>query len=267
MIIRCPKCKFAGAISDTNRLTVEQPLFCPRCQTLILYPDEQHAPVSSFIQGERQTPQAKRVHWEMRGSWLDMAAFWRTSKSILFRPSATFSALNYEAGIRSSLVYLLIYGSLGQIIGRYWFTLLGIHYGILEGSALSNTVRFAGTVLFTPLLFLAFTFVAAVLVHFVLRVLLAARRPFTATFQVMAYASAATSIVNVIPFLGRIIMPLWALVLYFVGLSKAHQSSKAKVFFALFLPLVILGFLALGVILAIAVFRVLEFLEAIPLPL
>ncbi len=267
MIIRCPKCKFAGAISATNRITVEQPFFCPRCQTLIIYPDEQVSSVASSVQGARKMVQSPRVDWEMRSSWLDVAAFWRTSKSILFRPSAIFTALNYDAGIGNALVYLLIYGSLGQIIGRFWITILGIHYGIIESNALDNTVRFAGTILLTPVLFLALIFLAAGLVHLVLRILLASRRPFSATFQVMAYVSGATSIINVIPFLGRIVMPLWALVLYFVGLSKAHHTSKAKVFFALLLPLVILGFLALGVILAITVSHVLEFLQVLGNPI
>jgi len=201
------------------------------------------------------------VDWERRNSWLDVAAFWRTSKSILFRPSAIFSALDYDSGVGNSLVYLLIYGSLGQIIGRYWTTLLGIHYGIIESNPLDNTVHFASTILLTPVIFLALILVAAGLVHLVLRILLATRRPFSATFQVMAYASGATSIVNVIPFMGRIVMPLWALILYLVGLSKAHHTSKTKVFFALVLPLVMLGFLAIAVILAITISHVLEFLQ------
>ncbi len=267
MIIRCPKCNFAGAISATSRMAVEEPFFCPRCQTLIIYPDEKVMSVASSVQGTRKMAESQRVDWEMRSSWLDVAAFWRTSKSILFRPSAIFSALNYDAGIGSALLYLLIYGSLGQIIGRYWITLLGIHYGIIESNALDNTLRFAGTILITPFIFLALIFVAAGLVHLVLRILLASRRPFSTTFQVMAYASGATSVVNVIPFLGRILMPLWALVLYFVGLSKAHQASKTKVFFALLLPLVILGFLALGVILAVVFSHVLEFLQVLGNPL
>lgn len=267
MIIRCPKCNFAGAISATNRMTVEQPFYCPRCQTLIIYPDEQISSVASSVQGTRRMIQSPKVDWERRNSWLDLAAFWRTSKSILFRPSAIFSAFDYDAGIRSSLVYLLIYGSLGQIIGRYWTTLLGIHYGIIESNALDNTVRFAFTILITPVLFLALVFVAAVLVHLVLRVLLATQRPFSTTFQVMAYASGATSIFNVIPFLGKIVMPLWSLALYFVGLSKAHHAPKAKVFFALLLPLVILALLALGAILVIVVSHVLEFLQVLGNPL
>ena len=263
MIIRCPQCKFAGAVSDTNLLTVDQPLFCPRCQTLILYPDEQKDQLKPFAQSEPQGEQRQRVKWEERASWLDMAAFWQISKNILFRPSATFTALDYEAGIGNSLVYLLVYGSLGQIIGRYWFTLLGIHYGILDGNAVNNTIRFGTTILLTPVLFLSIIFVAACLIHLLLRILLAAQRPFSATFQVLAYASGATSLFNLIPFVGRLIMPIWALVLYFVGLAKAHQTSRIKIFFALLLLFVVAAFSVLGVFLASMLFEALEVLGAI----
>ena len=267
MIIRCPKCKFAGAISATDPMNVEQPFFCPRCQTLIIYPEGKDVSVASSIQGRRKILRPQGVDWEMRSSWLDVAAFWRTSKSILFRPSAMFSALNYDSGLGNSLIYLLIYGSLGQIIGRYWITILGINYGITQSNALDNTLHFAATIVLTPVILLLLILIAAGLVHLVLRILLSTRRPFSATLQVMAYASGAASIVNVIPFLGRIVVPLWALILYLIGLSKAHQTSKARVFFALFLPIVILGFLALGVILAITVSYIQEILQVLTNPL
>jgi hypothetical protein len=267
MIIRCPKCKFTGAITATNRMDVEQPFFCPRCQTVIIYPDEKDASVASYVQGARKTAQSQRVAWEMRSSWLDLAAFWQTSKSILFRPSTIFTALDYSSGTSSSLVYLLVYGSLGQIIGRYWITIFGIQYGTIESNALENTLNFAGTILLTPVIFLALILFVACLVHLVLRILLATQRPFSATFQVMAYASGATSIINVIPFLGRIVMPLWTLVLYLVGLSKAHQTSKAKVLFALLMPIVIVGLLALGVISAMIVSHILGLLQILGNPL
>jgi len=263
MVIRCPKCKFTGALTEKSRLAADDVLYCPRCQTLMIYPDEQHVPIAAFTRSERQDEQPRRVKWEARASWLDMAAFWQTTKNILFHPAVTFTTLNYEAGISSSLVYLLVYGSLGQIIGRYWFTLLGIRYGILEGNALSNTIHFGGVVLLTPIMLFASIFIVAGLVHLVLRMLLATQRPFATTFQVMAYASGATSLVNVIPFVGRFIMPIWALVLYFVGLVKAHQTSKTRVFFALLLPLVLAGLFITGIVLLHIAMHVLDFLEAI----
>ena len=262
MLIRCPHCKFTGALREESRLAADHTLHCPRCQTPLSFADQQDPTAASGAEAESQPQPHHKIDWEARTSWLDLITFWRTSKNIMFHPAVTFTALNYEAGIRSSLVYLLVYGSLGQIIGRYWFTLLGIRYGILHGNALSNTIHFGVAVLLTPIVLLASIFVGACLVHLVLRILGGTRRRFSATFQVMAYASGATSLVNVIPIAGRFIMPIWALVLSFVGLAKAHQTSKTRVFLALFLPLALTGLLIAGIVLLHIVMQVLDFLEA-----
>ena len=262
MLIRCPHCKFTGALREESRLAADHTLYCPRCQTPLSFADQQDRTAASGAEAESQPKPHHQIEWEARTSWLDLSTFWRTSKDILFYPAVTFTTLNYEAGIRSSLVYLLVYGSLGQIIGRYWFTLLGIRYGILQGNALSNTMHFGVAVLLTPIVLLASILIAAGLVHLVLRILGATRRPFTATFQVMAYASGATSLINVIPIVGRFIMPVWALVLYFVGLAKAHQTSKTRVFFALLLPFVLTGLFITGIALLYIGMHVLDFLEA-----
>ncbi len=79
----------------------------------------------------------------------------------------------------------------------------------------------------------------------------------------MAYASGAISLVNVIPIVGRFIMPIWALVLYFVGLAKAHQTSKIRVFFALLAPLVLAGLFISGIVLLHIVMHAMDLLEAI----
>jgi hypothetical protein len=263
MLIRCPHCRFTGALKEKSRLAANDVVYCPRCQTPMPFAEPEDPTTVSSAEAELQPQPHHKVDWEARTSWLDLIAFWRTSKNILFHPAVTFTTLNYEAGIHSSIVYLLVYGSLGQIIGRYWFTLLGIRYGILEGNALSNTIHFGGVVLLTPIVLFASILIVAGLVHLVLRILRATRRPFAATLQVMAYVSGATSLVNVIPFVGRFIMPIWALVLYFVGLVKAHQTSKTRVFVALLLPLVLAGLFVTGIVLLHTVKHVLDFLEAI----
>ncbi|UCG14570.1 MAG: YIP1 family protein [Deltaproteobacteria bacterium] len=203
------------------------------------------------------------VAWEERSSWLDLAAFWRTSLAILFQPSAVFSALNYNAGIRSALIYALVYGSLGQIIGRYWFTVAGIYYGILDADALENSLRFVGTVFFTPILLVFYLLCVASLIHLLLWLFGAASRSLLATFQVIAYVSGATSLLSFIPFLGNLLAPIWILVLYCVGLAMAHQTTRTRVLFALLLPLILMGILVAGaVLLAIAV-GILDFLGAV----
>jgi hypothetical protein len=226
-------------------------------------PQQKDPVVRPYVQDVFQRLEVQRVPWQDRFSWLDLGAFWRTSLNILFHPSVTFAAFDYTAGIRSSLVYLLVYGSLGQIMGRYWFALIGIQYGILEGNALTNTMWFARAALFTPFLLLVLLTFTASLVHLILRLLFAARKPFSATFQVMAYASGATSLLNVIPFVGSFLMPIWAIVISCIGLSKAHQTSKTKSFFALLLPVIFVGFIIAATVLLLAVAGVMEFLDPV----
>lgn len=263
MVIRCPTCNFTGKLTHRSRLTADQYPVCPRCHTLIPVPDLKGTPVDPLLKAELDRQRQRRVHWETRSSWLDLAAFWRTSSNILFHPSATFADLNYSSGTRSSLVFAIVYGSLGQLLGRYWFTLLGIHYGVFEGDALTNTLRFAVVALFVPISVLIFVFFTASLVHIFLRLLFAAKRTFSATVQVVAYGSGAASLLNVIPILGSFLAPIWALVVWCIGLARAHQTSRAKTGLALLLPFVLAVLFVLALIAVIAAQGVMELLRTI----
>jgi hypothetical protein len=183
--------------------------------------------------------------------------------SILFSPSKTFSSLNTNGGVRCSLVYALVYGSLGHIVGRYWLTLAGIQYGILEADPLGNTLRFAGTSLVAPILLLVYVLVSAGLIHLLLRFLGGAHRTLPATLQVVAYASGATSLLNVVPFLGSFLIPLWAFLLYCFGLAAAHRTSKTRVFFALLLPFTLAAIVIIGIVLLIAAIGIMGFLDSL----
>ena len=265
--IRCPKCKFTGKLTARSRLIADQYALCPRCHARIPVREFKDSSIDPSFQAELQGKQPHRLHWETRSSWLDIAAFWRTSSDILFHPSATFSAVNYSGGIRASLIFAIVYGSLGQLLGRYWFTLLGIHYGILEGDAVTNALRFAGVALSAPISVLMFVFVTAGLAHIFLKLLFAARRPFSATVQVVAYGSGAAPLFNVIPILGSLLVPVWALAIWCIGLAKAHQTSRVRTFLSLFLPFVLIGLLAAGVIFVLAAKGVIELLRTVHLNL
>jgi hypothetical protein len=222
--------------------------------------------VHSALVARRYEPAAQPMSefpWEERSSWLDLLAFWRTTLEILFSPSKAFSSLNYDGGVRSSLVYALVYGSLGHIVGRYWLTLAGIQYGILEADPLGNSLRFAGTSLFAPILLLIYVLVSASLIHLFLLLLGGSHRPLPATIQVVGYVSGATSLLNVVPYLGSLLIPIWTLVLYCVGLATAHQTSKIRVFFALLLPFILAALLIIGIVLLVAVLGIMGFLDSL----
>jgi hypothetical protein len=250
VVITCPRCQFTAHLSDAKRSNVAFPI-CPRCQTAIpfLPPEIPHPPIEAALQ-----PEKGRFPWEMRSSALDLGALWRATRDILFRPKTAFSSVSYEAGKRSSLIYALIYGSLGQILGIYWFTVAGILGNTIETGTLENTVWFAGAALLTPLFLLISLYIAGGLAHLFLKVLRGIRRPFSATFQVSAYVTGATSLLNLlplnlIPVAGSMIIPIWALALNTIGLARAHQTSTIRALLALLLPLVIL----VGIVLLIAV--------------
>lgn len=264
MVITCPRCHFTAHLSDARLHTTEFPV-CPRCKTPIpfLPPEVSLAPAEAPPQ-----PEEGRFPWEMRSSALDLGALWRTARDVLFHPGAAFSSVNYEAGKRGCLLYALIYGSLGQILGIYWLTVAGILGNTIEAGTLENTIWFAGAALLTPLFLLISLYIAAGLAHLFLKVLRGARRPFSATFQVSAYVTGATSLLNLfplnlIPVAGSMVIPIWALILNAVGLARAHQTSTIKALFALLLPLIILVGIAVLIVAAVATLGVLGLLQAV----
>jgi hypothetical protein len=264
MVITCPRCQFTAHLSDARLTGAESPV-CPRCKTPMPF----LSPETSFAAAEAPPqPEERRLPWEIRASALDLGALWRTTWDILFSPKAAFSSVSYEAGKRSSLLYALIYGSLGQILGIYWLTVAGILENTVEAGTLENTIWFAGAATVTPLFLGISLYIAAGLAHLFLKVLRGARRPFSATFQVSAYVTGATSLLNLLPFnlipiAGSMIIPLWALVLNSVGLARAHQTSTIRALFALLLPLVILAGVVLLIVVAVATFGLLGMLQAL----
>lgn len=176
--------------------------------------------------------------------------------------------MTYDAGSRSALIYALVYGSMGQILGIYWGTLAGIQSGAVETGTVETTLLFAGTALFTPICFLIFLYLGAGLVHFFLKILRGARRPFAATFQVAAYVSGATSLVNLLPLnllpvVGGIIISVWALVLNCIGLASAHQTSTARALLAVLCPIILLAGVAILLSLLVAAVGFLDLFQAV----
>jgi hypothetical protein len=268
MVITCPHCRFTARLDDAMQLSPAAPPLCPRCGTAI--PLQPSAPPAASAEAPPR-PEARRFPWETRTSALDPGALWRTTREILFHPKTAFSSVSYDAGSRSALIYALIYGSVGQILAIYWGTLSGILDGTIETGTVETTLLFVGTALFTPVCFVILLYLGAGLVHLFLKVLRGAHGPFAVTFQVAAYVSGATSLVNLLPLsllpvVGGTIISVWALVLNCIGLASAHQTSRARALLALLLPLVLFVGVAILFILLIAAMGLLGFLHSMLQP-
>jgi hypothetical protein len=268
MVITCPHCRFTARLNGATQLRPAAPPVCPRCGTSIpLQPSAQSvAPAEA-----PPRPEEQRFPWETRTSALDPGALWRTTREVLFHPKVAFSSVRYDAGSRSALTYALIYGSVGQILAIYWGTLGGILDGTIETGTVETTLLFAGTALFTPIVFLIFLYLGAGLVHLFLKVLRGAHGPFGVTFQVAAYVSGATSLVNLLPVsllpvVGGTIISVWALVLNCIGLARAHRTSTARALLALLLPVVLFVGVAIVFILLVAALGLLGFVKSMLQP-
>ena len=75
--------------------------------------------------------------------------------------------------------------------------------------------------------------------HVFLWLFRASRRGFKGTFRAVAYANAA-NLFFIIPSLGMMAAGVWGFVCLVGGLSGAQATGKARVFFALLTPLVLL---------------------------
>ncbi|MBW1981596.1 MAG: YIP1 family protein [Deltaproteobacteria bacterium] len=182
---------------------------------------------------------------------------------LLFHPGSTFAAIDYSSGTGASLIFALIYGSLGQIIGRYWFTLLEIQHGTLVADALTNTLHFALWTVATPVLLLVSLLIGTCTIHCSLAILRGTHRPLRATLQVLAYTSGATALLNVIPLAGSIIAPLWGFVLAYHGLAACHQTSKLRAVLALLLPVIFSVLVLLIIFMGVAATGLLQIMEKV----
>ncbi len=67
MVIRCPKCKFTGALTEKSRLAADDVLYCPRCQTPMHFAEPDDPTAVSSAEAELQ-PQPDRKSTRLNSS-------------------------------------------------------------------------------------------------------------------------------------------------------------------------------------------------------
>jgi hypothetical protein len=181
--------------------------------------------------------------WDRRSELGLFKAFIETLQMILGRPSAAFTAMKREGGFGEPLLYALIGGTFGAVV--YFIYRFGLQ--AVTGDTLGswNDHRMFGSigVLFvlicTPLLVLLSTFLSAGIIHLCLLMVGGARQPFETTFRVVCFTTGSVNPLQVVPFCGSVVAAIWALVLYCIGLARAHETETGRAVLAVFLPLVV----------------------------
>jgi len=181
--------------------------------------------------------------WDERQAKGIVNAFIETLQMVLSRPVVAFTAMKREGGLGEPLFYAIIGGTIGGVFAiTYNFVLRSFApFGDRHGAF---THLFAGLgwiflLVLTPLFVVIGVFVASAILHVCLMIVGGAKQSFETTFRVVCFAEGSVSPLLVIPFCGGLIVGIWKVILYCIGLARAHETDTGRAVIAVLLPLVV----------------------------
>jgi len=211
------------------------------------------APPAQVGANGRLEPAAPRsgLPWDERQTKGLLNAFIETLQVVLSKPVAAFTAMKREGGLGEPLLYAVIGGTFGGVFAvTYNFALrsfgsFGDRHGAMEH--LFGGIGWIFLLILTPLFVAIGMFVVSAILHVCLMIVGGAKQSFETTFRVVCFAEGSASPLLVIPFCGGLVVGIWKIVLYCVGLTHAHETDTGRVVIAVLLPLIVCcgGFLLL----------------------
>src|SRR6059058_1465233 len=193
--------------------------------------------------GSETPPTCSGLPWDERQTKGLLNAFIETLQMVLSKPVAAFSAMKREGGLGEPLLYAVIGGTFGGVFAvTYNFTLrLFTPFGDRQG-AMAHVFGGLGWIfllILTPLFVAIGMFVASAILHVCLMIVGGAKQSFETTFRVVCFAEGSASPLLVIPFCGGLITGIWKIVLYCIGLARAHETDTGRAVIAVLLPLIV----------------------------
>jgi hypothetical protein len=181
--------------------------------------------------------------WDERQTKGLFNAFIETLQMVLIRPVAAFTEMKREGGLGEPLLYAVIGGTLGGVFGvTYNFALRSFApFGDRQG-ALAHLFGGLGWIfllVLTPLFVVIGMFVVSAILHVCLMIVGGAKQSFETTFRVVCFAEGSASPLLIIPFCGGLITGIWKVVLYCIGLARAHETEIGRAVVAVLLPLIV----------------------------
>jgi len=189
-------------------------------------------------------PARPGLPWEREKS---VGTLVETVKELVTAPKAAFARMREKGDYASPLLFVVIVGGLGAIVGQIWQLVFGAAWTAMIPAEYAGELgpmlatQGAGaivTIVVMPILIPIFAFIGAAIYHLFL-MLFGAHKESTAgfegTFRVVAYANVA-QLANVIPFAGGFIAMIWGIILMVLGLSTVHRTSQGKALAAVLIP-------------------------------
>jgi hypothetical protein len=194
--------------------------------------------------------------WDERQTKGLFNAFIETLVMVLTKPGEAFTAMKREGGLGEPLLYALIGGTFGAVFAvTYNFALrsfasFGDRHGAL--AHLFGGLGWIFLLVLTPLFVVIGMFVASAILQVCLMIVGGAKQSFETTFRVVCFAEGSAGPLLVIPFCGGLITGIWKVVLYCLGLARAHETDAGRAVIAVLLPLIVCcggGILLIAIIL------------------
>jgi hypothetical protein len=180
--------------------------------------------------------------WDRRHEIGLFRAFIETLQMVLGRPTDAFTAMKREGGLGGPLLYAVIGGTIGTVVSFVYRFGLSVAEG---GSFDHGSYRFLGPatllglIICSPLIVIIVLFITSALIHVCLLIVGGARHTFETTFRVICFAAGSVNPLQIVPFCGGFVAAVWGIVLYCIGLARAHETEPGRAVLAVFLPLVL----------------------------
>jgi hypothetical protein len=210
------------------------------------------APAAAGAEG---TPARSGLPWDARHVKGFFNAFIETLQMVLTRPTEAFTIMRREGGLGEPLLYAMIGGTFGALFSffyRFAFRSL-IFFPTRHGPFDQFMTGFGsiGGLILAPLGVLIAVFIVAAILHVCLMVAGGANQAFETTFRVVCFTIGSAHPLLVIPICGGLIVLVWEVVLYIIGLARAHETDTGRTTLAVLLPLIVCcgGLIALGIML------------------
>jgi hypothetical protein len=201
-------------------------------------------------------PNRPGTPWDERGRLGLAAAFVETTRQVLTGPAEFFRRMPVVGGLGSPLLYAVTAGWIGLVAAALyqsvWVSIVGpsvLPFG-MEREAIARVIAFmeswaglVAQVVFGGISVTIGVFITSGVLHLMLMLLGAGQKSFETTFRAVCFAQAPMLLfvipVFLIPGCG-LLVGLWSLVLYVIGLAESHQIGHGRAAAAVLLPLVAL---------------------------
>jgi hypothetical protein len=194
-------------------------------------------PISELV------PPRSGLPWDERQTKGFFNAFVETLLMVLGKPTEAFTAMKREGGFGEPLLYVVVGSSFGIIVYVLMTLLLpsaiplGDRHGVthLVGAGIGSIFM----IILAPALAAIGAFIGSAIFHVCLMIVGGARHSFETTFRVVCFVGGSVDPLLVIPFCGGLIVGIWKIVLYCIGLSRAHETDIGRAALAVFLPVIV----------------------------